>query len=204
MNADRDKAPLDEWFPGFVRWHIGEVHKSNHWPAFDPGNMDGFWLAWHFNFRRRGITRSVAFEASLRMAGDRQHHPAEQLAVFLKTAKDVFRERGIEERADPAPDDRETAELQSKGCPNCGGAGITAKWRKKSIDEHIGANRAVAFYCLCPMGRWTEHNHRTKAPEVRRRMLDLMDHPWLHHSYDHNPAAHVPEDAQDAQDTKAF
>jgi hypothetical protein len=66
------------------------------------------------------------------------------------------------------------ARNQSADCPECGGEGLTTRWK---MDEN-GREWSHGAYChLCPMGRWVEERHRLDSPAVWRRIPDLVSFP---------------------------
>lgn len=184
-------ARVSDWFRGFAERHT-ERHPRADWPALD--EAPEFYAAWQGNFVLAGVEQDVADEASVRLVGEPPSYLGEHVPALLKVCRLIYRERAESGQGDAA-DSRESAERASKDCDDCGGLGLTLRYRRKSADHKAGPK--ITLYCRCPMGRWAEHNHRMKAPEVRKRIYDLMDHSFLW-GYDYRqPARSATGDAAD-------
>jgi hypothetical protein len=168
---------FDDWLPDALA-----VFADGRLP--DPAAVEGipFYRSWRSNFVLHGLTdRDVADAVADRVAALPRRGNSEYLPLLLDAARAIYRERA-ESGAGRDPSSREAAELASKDCDDCGGGGLAVRWRQKSAVP--GKPPTIALYCTCPMGRWIERAHRERSPEVRRRMCDLADHPWLRgHEY---------------------
>lgn len=166
-------ARVDEWFGDWLGLHL-TVHPREDWP--DPDDAREFYAAWRKAFVLNGLSREDADDATDRMAAAPPRFVAEHLPAILAAARAACAERAAAGQGHP-PDTREAAEAAARGCEDCGGQGLAVRWRRRSAGHPHGPT--VALYCRCPMGRWLEQSHRGRSPEVRRRLLDLADHPWL-------------------------
>lgn len=164
---------VSEWFSGFVDRHV-KRHPRADWPS--PADAPEFFAGWQGNFVLHGVTEDVADEASTQLMADPPRFLGEHVPALLNEARKLFRERA-ESGQGQATDSREAAILASRDCPDCGGHGLTTRFRHKSASD--GKGPSIKLYCLCPSGRWLENNHARHAPDVRRRMYDLAEHPWL-------------------------
>lgn len=170
---------VDQWFVGWLDRHM-DRHPRSDWPRRD--EKPDFFRAWLGNFILHGITEEIADEASVRLVADPPKFLADHVPALIETARAIWRERA-ERGEGHAPDSREAAQRTSKDCDDCGGQGLTIRWRKLSLGT-VGADGkprspSITLYCRCPMGRWLERSHREHAPDIRRRIYDLEEHPWL-------------------------
>jgi hypothetical protein len=172
---------IADWFDGWLHDALA-VFSDGRLPAETSEEGLRFFGSWRSNFVLHGLTdRDVADAVADRVAALPRRGSAEYLPLLLDAARAIYRERA-ESGAGRDPSTREAAELASKDCYDCGGGGLAVRWRQKSAGHPAGP--AITLYCTCPMGRWIERAHRERSPEVRRRMCDLADHPWLRgHEY---------------------
>jgi hypothetical protein len=180
-NASPNVIPLRrtvrQWFPAWSERHMAR-HPSEHWP--DTGSE--FWAGFMGNLVLHGVDESAADEASMRMMADFQVHPAGHLPKLMEHVRAIWKERP---RDDAKPTEGlDAARRASVDCEDCQGNGLTLRWRRRSIGDvdsqgHV-VGPTITLYCLCPAGRAME---REDAPEIRRRLYDLADHPWLHDDY---------------------
>jgi hypothetical protein len=164
-------ARVEEWFGEWLERHARR-HPRDDWPP--PG--DDLYRGWIGNFVLHGVVEDVAEEASVRLMAAPPRWLGEHVQATLDAARAIFRERA-ERQAGHDPSSRESALLASRDCPDCGGGGLAVRWRHRSAGP--GVLPAIVLYCTCPHGRWLERTHREHAPDVRRRLHDLADHPWL-------------------------
>lgn len=170
-------ATVDSWFKAFAARHVERFPRSD-WPPHD----SGFWADFKSLLVLRGVTEPVAYEASELMfleGSPPDHVDRHPQALMAKVPSARVRSGAPAE----ATEDQATALSGSRGCGGCGGAGIAYRDRRRSLGTLDSRGRPVlprvALYCLCPYGRFLEKNHRTRAPDVRKRFLDLDDYPWL-------------------------
>lgn len=173
--------PVRDWFPAWCDRHM-ERHPRDDWPR--PDEKPGFWSGWAANFTLHGVTEDVAEAASIRMQADPPEFPEAHLSRLVYHARAVWRERAESGRSPGGDDSIDAARHASATCPDCGGQGLTLRYRRRSLGTADSTGRTVApsitLYCLCPLGRHIERNHRETCPEIRRRLYDLADYPWLH------------------------
>jgi hypothetical protein len=161
-----------DWAPAFFGRHTERIPRAD-WP--DSGE---FWETFQRALVRNGVTEGVADEASRLMA----EHPTpfldRHIEAFLDQVRAVWKLSEIATDTDPAT--REGAERLSRGCPDCGGMGLTTRYRHAGVGQPRPDGRpldpTITLYCTCSMGRWIERTHREKDPEVRRRIADLAEH----------------------------
>jgi hypothetical protein len=170
-------AKVESWFDRWAARHV-ERHPHPDWPPPD----SEFWGTFKQVFIKHGVSEDVADEASRALAEDPPAHLSGHLSALLKAVRAAWDARRRAQQGG-APDDRREAELASRNCDDCGGVGVTHRWRRKSVGGVDSEGRPllpyILLYCRCPMGRWVEQRHREDSPEIRRRLYDLDDHPWL-------------------------
>jgi hypothetical protein len=162
---------VKDWFHDFLADHMKRFPRAD-WPR--PAENPQFYSAIKSVFVRHGVTEAVALGASERLAEDPPAHLNDHLPALLKHAREIFKEQAAAGTGQPT-DSREAAHLASKGCDDCGGDGLAHRYRHQG--ERPG--QTVVCYCLCPYGRWVEETHRRHSPDVRKRIVDLRDYPWL-------------------------
>jgi hypothetical protein len=167
---------ISDWFDDWLARALA-VFADGRLPDSESETGVDFYSSWRNNFVLNGVTdRDVADAMADRVAAAPRRGGADYLPLLLDAARAIYRERA--ERGDGHdPNSREAAERASKGCDDCGGAGLTVRWRHKSAAP--GVPPTITLYCRCPMGRWIERDHRERHPDVRRRVHDLADYPWL-------------------------
>jgi hypothetical protein len=162
---------VDSWLNAFIVRHVARIPREN-WPAV---NSD-YWRGFKAAMVRHGVTEAVAEAASLAMMESPPEYLNGHLPAFLAFCRAEWAAgRAVLE----APTDREAAERLSRDCPNCGRNGWAI--RESVILKSGRVLLPGSLYCICPLGRFFERDHRERAPDVRRRGLDLRDYPelWL-------------------------
>lgn len=190
-------ARVENWFGDWFDRHA-QRHPRADWPRVD--QKPEFYRGWIGNFVLHGVAEDVADEASVRLMADPPAHLGDHPKATLDLAKAIYRERTAAGKAS-TPGSREEADRASRECEDCGGHGLTVRWRKYSagtIDEHGKVRQPqINLYCRCSLGRWLMANHRETAPEILRRIHDLQAHPWLWGpEYREPPGDLVPEPAE--------
>lgn len=170
---------VEQWFGKWFDRHA-ERHPRADWPRVE--ESADFYRGWIGNFVKIGATEEVAEEASVRLMADPPDHLSGHIPSMIALVKSVFRERA-ERGLGADPNSRESAERASLRCPDCGGQGLTLRWRRLSVGQLDSTGKPLApsivLYCTCPLGRWFERSHRASSPDVRKRIYDLAEHPWL-------------------------
>jgi hypothetical protein len=174
-------ATIHEWFPSFIRQHA-ENCPSQGWPdlpvvGVTPSEAtSAFFNPWITRFTREGVNKEAALIASASLAsGDVPWPGPKHLDMLMKhvhSAWDVIRARG----AGNAPESREECQARSRGCPECGGHGFTA--RRRSIDGQP-VPVSFAFFCMCPAGEWMARHYLAKHKDLFDRYRRLAQHPEL-------------------------
>lgn len=175
---------IERWF---YDWLGGHRKRHHAFPLPEPDSDDGaeVYESWIAAFRHRGIMdEGVATEASRRLVGETIRFPREHFPRLVEVAVGIYRERQPVASASNDPgSDRKAAETASRDCPECQGSGVAIRHRRLSLGTADSEGRPrtphILLYCRCPLGRWFEAAHRKTAPDVRRRMYDLAEHPWL-------------------------
>ncbi len=171
---------VDSWFYGTAvegPWldTLTASHSYYSWPPAGSHEHEVLVSTWYRAFAVRNVSREAADEALLRLATETLDNRTNPLARFLAILDVVARE--IRDKETAASGDcatREAAEAASRGCPDCGGCGVTSRHRHDAEAKHP----AVSCLCVCPMGRWAAGELRDKQGETYRRMVDLNRHEW--------------------------
>lgn len=165
-----------EWFDAWLIEHL-KLHPFARLPKCDEDSKP-YYAQWERGFQRERIfIRAVADTASRRLFDEPPAKASEHFATLLRFAVEALnadRAEGPEPRPQHDLSTREGAHAASLSCERCGGEGLTSVFHPRPDP----ANRvpvAVAAYCVCAMGRWIDRTHRTKSPEIRKRMVDLED-----------------------------
>jgi hypothetical protein len=169
---------VDAWFTSWVVGHLERIPRDN-WPAIG----SEYWETVKAVFVRHGVQEVVATQASRMLAEAPPAYLDRHIEALLKRIREVW---ASSEVVADAPDERDAAKRASRDCDDCGGEGLTARYRKLSAGKAGADGRPLAdrliFYCRCPMGRWIERTHRTgnaEAKDSHKRIPDLAAHPWL-------------------------
>lgn len=170
----------DDWYPDWIAAHTGRFPRGD-WP--DSGAE--FWDTLRHVFVTKGVTREVADAASKLLFEDPPQFATDHPKALLVKIREVWKTAPAEVAAF---NDRDSAYRASRDCDDCRGDGLTLRWRWRSLGTVDSQGRPhlpfVMLYCTCPMGRFAEKVHRAKAPEIRKRIYDLADYPWLRgHEY---------------------
>lgn len=180
---------VKQWFARWSDRHM-ERHPRADWPRLD--EKPEFWAGWMGNLILHGVTEDVADQASIRMQADPPEFPEAHLNRLIHHVRAVWRERAESGQPPGVEHTIDSARKASADCQDCRGSGLATRWRRRSLGTVDSTGRVVlpsiTLYCLCPMGRKLERVHRDDAPEIRRRMYDLADHPWLHGDEYRRPA----------------
>lgn len=163
---------VDPWFVEFTIRLKDRIRRTD----FPPPASE-WWETLRKALIISGATEDIADAASERLAMQGISYLDAIIPELKKLIGVIFRER---ERAGDgiSPDSREGAEAESRGCPDCGGQGLTIRFRHTPDAKP----ESVACYCVCPMGRWiekksTDVHHRT-IDLARVRFLQLGPVPW--------------------------
>lgn len=172
-------AQVSEWFNDFMPAHMRNF-LFYPWPVLGSPEYDSLESLWQRAFVRNGMTIEVALEASARMAEEAL--PWEKhLPRLLEIGHEVFREMNAS-GALAEPNSLEAAKACSADCHDCGGQGVTTRYRHRPSGDGTGRNApgfAMTCYCdCCAMGKLTARTHREKSPEVAARIADLSDAKW--------------------------
>jgi hypothetical protein len=154
---------VDDWFRNFTARLEDRIPRVD-WPEHD----SEFWSTLRKALLISGASEDIADEASERLAMDGANYLDSVIPELKKHIGNICRERHRAGSGSPV-DSRESAEADSRSCHDCGGNGITSRYRHNP--EAVSSS--VSCYCLCSLGRWIERNHRAKSPDVHRRMIDL-------------------------------
>lgn len=170
---------VEDWFAAFLERHIAR-HPRADWP--DSEAASEFYRGFRGNLVLHGLTEEVADLASERLMAQPPEYLDRHVGAILEAARSIFRERAQSGQGH-ATDSRDAALLASLACPDCEGQGLATRWRRRSAGGVDAKGNplgpTITLYCTCPMGRWLEHAHRSKSPDVRKRLHDLAEHPWL-------------------------
>lgn len=80
----------------------------------------------------------------------------------------------------PGPSDLDAALERSRGCPECGGCGLTTRELERETDGGECVPMRASCYCpRCDAGKELRVHHLTHSPKVARRILWIRDNPEL-------------------------
>lgn len=165
---------LDRWFADFVG-RLVDVLPRNDWP--NPSSE--FWLAYRRAIDRAKLTEPMLDEAIQRLAEAPPQYLDRVLPELLARAREAWTLAAAAGRVEVSS--RDDAHLCSRACPDCCGDGWAIRYRHESREPN--RPESIAFYCLCPMGRWLRQAHEAgpeSGREAARRIPDLAEHPRLH------------------------
>jgi hypothetical protein len=168
-------ARTSEWWPAFLAAHLRR-HPRHDWPLGEAGAE--FYDSWRKLFISRGVNDlDVAHEASERLVAEAPAHLGQHPAALCQLASAVYRERS--KAGTPGLDltTRDGVMADSRDCRICQGVGLVVRYRRRSLE--MGKCPSITLYCTCSYGRWIKRTHAQESPDVRRRIYDLADHPWL-------------------------
>lgn len=171
---------VDSWFPAFFA-EFSDSHAYYPWPEAGTEELARIKQDWKDTFILRGITKEVAEATRLRLLAEDLKPFGNVLARFLAEAKEVQRERAAAQNPDAEVSDRDAAAIASAHCRDCGGNGLTTRYRHHAVGDGIGRNAAgfaIVFTCACPLGRWiAKTNAGGKDKHLARSLPDLTKHP---------------------------
>jgi hypothetical protein len=188
-------ARINEWWPAFLDGHQRRF-PGIRWPQGAEGVE--FYVAWRKLFVMRGVTDlAIATEASERLLASPPYDVAGHPAALCELATAVHRERSAA-ASGLDPSTREGAEASSRDCPICQGVGLVVRYRRRSLRPDRPPS--IVLYCTCLYGKWIRRAHAQDAPDVRRRIYDLADYPWLENDYQQplSPQEYLGEDVPEA------
>lgn len=168
------------WVGEFLVRHVERVARHD-WPHLD----SEFWETWPEALASLRATERECDAASKTVARNPPSFLDRQLPALLDAVR-VAREAEALTSGGTASD-RKEAEARSRGCPECGGCGITSRWIWIARYE-----RYASCGCLCHRcehGRWLEDHYReVKGPKI----FALSRHPeWQDESLKYGPPAEV-------------
>lgn len=171
-------ALMNDWFLAWLDRHM-DRHPRDDWPRVTDEGGRNFYAGWRGNMIMKGVREEEAEAASIALMGKPPERYGDHPAAIIRIVEDLWKDMRSRGEANPV-DARDAAALASKDCGDCHGDGLTVRWRVKSAKTCKTPEKPyIICYCLCPYGRWMEHAHARTAPDVRKRIYDLKDHPWL-------------------------
>jgi hypothetical protein len=162
-------ANVRRWIGDFLARHRAKFNPSD-WPAEDAAEENReFLLGWITAFATREVTEAEADEASRLLVRTPPNWRREHVPAVLAKVDEIRRQKGGGESSS-----REAAREASRGCPHCGGEGLTGIW-SESPDDARRIPRTASAYCVCPHGRWIKRRHAEQEPTLLKRIFDLGD-----------------------------
>lgn len=173
----------DQWASSFVNDHLTRCGMGAERRTLEQARP--FLHAMYEVVTKYAVQRDVAEDASVLMAESETIpiDPVLHAQRFVEACHAIWDRR---REAAPSPRfealTRADAADRSRGCPDCGGHGMTARSGYLSGDRI----HSFAFFCRCPHGRWMLGYYRALVPgdDTARRARDLQRYPelWLRNS----------------------
>lgn len=150
---------IRDWFFTWVTRHTETLARPD-WPEPD----SHYFRAWQRALENEAVTEDEANAASDRLATNPPTYLDAHLPAVLTAVRSIRATR-------PAPEagSREEAWEKSKGCPECGGGGLT---RRKLATFKRAEPAWYSLHCTCAMGRWMRSRHESDE-QLRGRIFDL-------------------------------
>jgi hypothetical protein len=190
---------VDDWFYDFYQSHTKRHPRENHpkgdWPDIEKPDGEAFYNGLRRLFVDRGIHDfDVATQASINLMATKLWSVADHPPALHAAAVEIYKARNAAGGGGVDLSDRDSAALASKGCVYCEGQGLAVVWASEPDPERKISETSSA-YCVCPIGRWFESNHREKSPDVHRRIPHLANVLEGRSFWRLNPAWMSPADA---------
>lgn len=183
----------ESWVGAFIERHIERVARHD-WPHLD----SEFWETWPVALAGLKATERECDAASLVIAMSPPSFLDRQLAALLDAVRVAREAKSLTEGGTAS--DRKEAGDRSRGCPECGGCGLTSRWIWVARWERYASCGCICH--RCEHGRWIEENSR----DVKGiKPFALAKHPeWHDESLKYGPPAEVGVGAPIPDDLPPF
>lgn len=162
-----DSDEFDRW----ARAHRDRLRRG--YPTAGSDEWARFWDGWKAAILELRAIPDECESASIRLQQDPPRFVGDDIREFKRLVLTI---RGQSRPANaPAPGSRDEAQARSRGCPECGGGGLT---RRDLYVPRWDATASCGVFCRCPHGQWLWQWHQANNGPMKG-VPNLQAHPEL-------------------------